>query len=163
MKIAIDAHFIYISYLISFHYLYFQITCSPSIHLMDELPKKTLWRNSAPKKVDVASSPDPSVMILKTDVDSHVLYPALRHRPADLCFYKAELEELQFQLIYIAGQITRHLCCKPWRIQVSREEANKHTNAQRAWMSAHHTKKEMVSLMEAPLGGKTGMLFASYK
>lgn len=46
---------------------------------MDELPEKTLWRNAASKKVDVANSPDPSVMILKTDVDSHALYSALRH------------------------------------------------------------------------------------
>lgn len=86
------------SYLISCHCLYFQRTHSFSNHLMNELPEKTLWRNSAPKKVDVGCSPDASVRILKTDADSPALYPALCHWPLHPCFYKAGLEELQFQL-----------------------------------------------------------------
>lgn len=46
---------------------------------MDMLPEKTLSRNSSSKNVDVAGSPDPTVTILKTDIDSHALYSALRH------------------------------------------------------------------------------------
>lgn len=86
------------SYLISCHCSDFQRTHSLSTRLMNELPEKTLWRNSASKRVDVGCSPDASVRILKTDIDSPALYPALRHWPLHSCFDKAGLEELQFQL-----------------------------------------------------------------
>lgn len=85
-------------YLMSCHCSYFQRTQSLSTCLMKELPEKTLWRNSASKKVGVGCNPDASVRILKTDVDSPALYLALCHWPLQPCFYKAGLEELQSQL-----------------------------------------------------------------
>lgn len=120
-------------HLISCHCSYFQRTHSLSTCWMNEMPEKTLWRNSASKKADVRCSPDAFDKILKADVDPPALYSALHHWPPHPCFYKAGLEELQFQLRNCHARNSAPVL-QSLKSSSAQGGANNFTNAQRASM-----------------------------